>query len=259
MVGVKSKSVKKGRGTGFTLIELLMVIGIMIVVMAAAVPAFRGLSRGSAMRSAVAQMRSTLSLARQHAITHNTTVRFVIAGPVDKGENEHDYTDYPEHVNKCLKTYAVYDFGRNQSDSQSGREDDRYLSEWVSLPPGIVFDYDMLTVPHGNYTVGSVLAAPPYAQDLLFPNSAVSVNQTRHFHGITFTADGKARAKWGEVDGADQGVIAVVLSEGGVTWPEDGDIDISVSAQQYVVTPNGNSRAIIVYGTAGRIEVVDAL
>lgn len=62
----------------FTLIELLVVMVIAVVIMAVALPGFMGMSKGKAMRGATRSIHSTVSLARQWAITHreNVTVRY---------------------------------------------------------------------------------------------------------------------------------------------------------------------------------------
>jgi len=54
---------------GFTLLELLTVMGIMLLLMGAAFGAFHGFMRGASIRSATMNLRSTLSLARQYAVT----------------------------------------------------------------------------------------------------------------------------------------------------------------------------------------------
>lgn len=60
----------------FTLVELLVVMVVIVTLMAVAVPAFIGIGRGAGMRTAVNNVRSTLSLARQWAITHRENVYF---------------------------------------------------------------------------------------------------------------------------------------------------------------------------------------
>ena len=57
------------RRMGFTLIELLAVMAIMILLAGATVMAYFGATRGAGMRSAVSNLRGTLMLARQGALT----------------------------------------------------------------------------------------------------------------------------------------------------------------------------------------------
>jgi len=60
---------RTGRG-GFTLLELLVVIVIMFLVMGIGVGSFIGYTRGAAMRGAISNVKGTLQLARQHAVSY---------------------------------------------------------------------------------------------------------------------------------------------------------------------------------------------
>jgi prepilin-type N-terminal cleavage/methylation domain-containing protein len=109
------------RQRGFTLVELLVVIGIMGVLLGLIMPAFTGLGRGANMRSAVMQLRSTIALARQWAITHR----------------EKTYVVFPDEslnfggggsASMARRAYAVYG-------EKSG-----YIREWAYLPAGLVFN-----------------------------------------------------------------------------------------------------------------------
>lgn len=112
------------RRRGFTLIELLVVIGIMGILMGAAVVAFQNMSKGSAMRSSVMQVRTALALARQWAITHreNTYLVFPDAVVLSTGE----YTP-PIEINKAYRSFNIY------------TASDKYLREWTTLPQGVAF------------------------------------------------------------------------------------------------------------------------
>jgi len=61
----------------FTLIELLVVMVIAVTIMAVSLPSFLSLGRGAGMRTAVNNVRSTISLSRQWAITHREEITFV--------------------------------------------------------------------------------------------------------------------------------------------------------------------------------------
>jgi prepilin-type N-terminal cleavage/methylation domain-containing protein len=109
------------RNRGFTLIELLVVVGIVGLLMALVIPAFTGIGRGQSMRSSVAQLRTTIGLARQWAITRNENTYVIFPDDV-KVYNP------PSQVSMALRSYAVWG-------DKSG-----YISEWRYLPPGLYFD-----------------------------------------------------------------------------------------------------------------------
>lgn len=65
-----------GRRAGVTLLELLLVIAVMAIVLTISMPAFTSMGRGAGMRGTVAEVKSTISLARQWAITKRERVTF---------------------------------------------------------------------------------------------------------------------------------------------------------------------------------------
>jgi len=111
---------RSNRGA-FTLIELLVVIGIMGALLVLVVPAFTGLGRGQSMRSSVSQLRSTLALARQWAITKNENTYVIFP------DDAMTYNP-PGRVNMALRSYGVW------------AEKSGYISEWRYLPPGVYFN-----------------------------------------------------------------------------------------------------------------------
>ena len=70
------------RRRGFTLMELLTVMIIMSIVLATGITSYVGARRGMEMRGAIGSVQSTLSLARQHAVTKRraTGVAFRLEG-----------------------------------------------------------------------------------------------------------------------------------------------------------------------------------
>ena len=221
---------------GFTLTELLVVVGLMAVLSAIAITGMKTLSQGAELRGAARQVQSTLSLARQYAVTHNTTVRFIIAS---------DNAPYSGNADKCLRAYAVYNFGR----SESSQTDDSYVKEWTYLPDGVVFNTFTNTVVSDQISYANLLGQNPYTTSIRFP--FISSASSRIFHGVTFTPDGKSRNQNNEN-------IAIVLSEGSTTWPKTGNVtpDVSLSAQ-YLIFPQGGSKAVVLNKNQGRSKVVD--
>ncbi|MFA5343627.1 MAG: GspH/FimT family pseudopilin [Kiritimatiellia bacterium] len=66
-----------GLRAAFTLIELLVVMVVAAVIMAVSLPSFLSMGRGAGMRTAVNNVRSTIALSRQWAITHREPITFV--------------------------------------------------------------------------------------------------------------------------------------------------------------------------------------
>jgi prepilin-type N-terminal cleavage/methylation domain-containing protein len=127
---------------GFTLIELLVVVAIMGVMMALIMPSFRGFGRGAAMKSAISQIRTTMSLARQNAVTKRqfTFVAFAGADTV---------ADAPKEAWRAYRSYAVWVTLNSDAANPSGL----YLKGWTALPPGVVITDSSLTWPgtgHGD-------------------------------------------------------------------------------------------------------------
>ncbi len=114
---------KKAGSFGFTLVELLVVIAIIGFLMALVLPSFSGMGRGSAVRSAHMQLRSTVSLARQWAITHRekTYVIFPDSTLSFSGAAKSE-------VRLALRSYAVY------------AERSGFIKDWTVLPPGVIFN-----------------------------------------------------------------------------------------------------------------------
>jgi prepilin-type N-terminal cleavage/methylation domain-containing protein len=106
---------------GFTLLELIVVIAIMALLLGLAVPAFQGLGRGSRLRTAVFQLNTAMSLARQMAVTTRQEVFAIFPDQLISATNVQGYA------------YTSYGFYTQR---------DKYIGEWRSLPPGIVFHHD---------------------------------------------------------------------------------------------------------------------
>ena len=163
------------RSRGFTLLELLVVLAIMVSLMVVAMPAFTNMGRGGGMRSGVAEVRATLNLARQWAITHRAKTYVVFPHA--------DASVYPTDAEreKALKSYAVW----AESHDYTG-----YIGSWKSLPPGIYFD------PDDTLTKNVILNSSDLTE---ITNSGIWIGNTNHIpatiYAVPFAADGSLRLK----------------------------------------------------------------
>ena len=159
-----------GARRGFTLTELLVVIGIIGLMLALVLPAFTGLGRSAGMNSAVMQVRTTLALARQWAITtrQSTYVVFADGATVAANASERD---------KAYRAFAVWGTGQTN-----------YIKEWVTLAPGVVITSDASGFPGtGGHGDNVLLPSGTNPRSIPFPKSTNANAQVRV---VAFKSDG---------------------------------------------------------------------
>jgi prepilin-type N-terminal cleavage/methylation domain-containing protein len=227
--------------SGFTLIELLVVIGIMAVMLALAMPAFTGLGRGTSMQTAVAELRTTLALARQYAITHRVYT-FVVFPDGDPSL----YSGAPGEVVKAFKAYGVcYDDGTAK----------RCIGEWKFLPPGIVFDNVTLPIASSSGLPSATLNLFTYQNFNVIPNVEFPQWGTyRDLIGMGFRPDGST-AYWSSL--TQRYVFsttdpAILLSEGS---PDNVNTNTGTVADEPFIQPNGQTFGIQLFTRTGQFRV----
>jgi prepilin-type N-terminal cleavage/methylation domain-containing protein len=145
----------------FTLIELLVVLAIMGALAALAVPAFKGLGASNAFTAAQRQVVDDLKFARQLAIKNRSTVYMVFA-PTNAWDQQQTFLRLPAQYGTFrtealtvlsnviygqFSSYAIYT--QRRLGEQPGVERPRYLTEWRSLPQGVVFSKEMMGLSDG--------------------------------------------------------------------------------------------------------------
>lgn len=156
---------QRSKRSAFTLVELLVVVGIIATLLVLVVPAFTGLGRGQNMRSSVAQLRSTLALARQWAITRNENTYVIFP------DNGMSYNP-SRNVIMALRSYAVW------------AERSGYISEWRYLPPGLFFNT--------NYYGGKNIfnSASETIHDVSFPTNGTALSS---MYCVAFSSNGRLK------------------------------------------------------------------
>ena len=115
---------RERRTNAFTLIEMLVVIVIVAIMAAIAIPAVTNLVKSSGVNGAAREVSNTLSLARQYAITHRTTTRVVFPYRGTAGAATSQAPPY--------RSYGVV----AKVNTPPGWA---YIGKWESLPLGVIF------------------------------------------------------------------------------------------------------------------------
>lgn len=128
----------------FTLVEMLVVLIIIAILAALALPHIRGHSESVAIKAATHQIVADLSFARQKAISQRSTVAMVFLPEKALGV-DHTLGIFDNEEKAAVKQlqsgaytqYAIYSFRR--VGEQPGRNTGSYLTEWKALPEKTFF------------------------------------------------------------------------------------------------------------------------
>jgi prepilin-type N-terminal cleavage/methylation domain-containing protein len=144
------------RVVAFTLIELLVVLAIIGLILALSLPNIRSMSEGRVIEGATRQLMDDLAFARQQAIAHRSTVVVLFMPP---SFATYDWSIYPPASQSNLfrlaagaqATYAI--FSARTVGDQPGKNTQRYLTEWRSLPEkSFISTLAFNTSPSGFHT-----------------------------------------------------------------------------------------------------------
>ncbi len=128
------------RQSAFTLVEMLMVIAIVGILTAIAVPTVKGLRGADATLATTRQLLDDVARARQLAISQRTTVYMVFCPQnfwTDPGFAALPVSEKTKGTNLFDKQLASYAFVTLRSiGDQPGQSTVRYLTSWRSLPEG---------------------------------------------------------------------------------------------------------------------------
>lgn len=193
------------RRPGFTLVELLAVIAIIGIMIAVMVPSFSGMGRAAKLTTSVSQLKTTFSLARQHAITKREITYVVFAtdnASLYQGTNI-------AHISKAFRGYNVY--GQRS----------KYLRDWIQLPEGVMFvpseSVYQNSEPRDSKNLFVVDSTKNAVVSLPFPFNNSPSNS---LVGVAFKPDGQM------VLGNGSGRFEVFISEG---WSDSTTTPITVT------------------------------
>lgn len=118
----------------FTLIELLLVMGVIGLLLVMAVGGYQNIGRASQVNTSITQLKFSLQLARQWAITQRqkTWVVFPISADQNKVVDVNN-SNIIVATNVNFRAYGMY------AEDSSGTPE--LIREWSYLPAGVFFDY----------------------------------------------------------------------------------------------------------------------
>lgn len=218
----------------FTLIEMLVVIGIIVIVMAIALPNMRGFQESHEIDSATRQLISDLSSARARAINGRTTVG-VIFIPYDLLYS--DLSPYNADEVKQIQQlqagiythYAFFSFRR--VGDQPGHNTPRYLSPWKELP-------SKTFIAENKFAAGTDTSIPPFDYAAFRFPSATSPSQTLPY--VAFNYEGRPC----KADGRPLTLpvnIRIPLARGAIFYTRDASGGVDPDSFSVQEVPPGNS------------------
>lgn len=152
----------------FTLTELLVVIGIIGLVTAIAVPVSSNFGKSNAMVAAGRQLQDDIALAKARAINTRSTVYMIFSGSgvgdsaVANLVAQELKLPYSNVANSQFQSYAIY--SERSVGEQPGVVRPKYLSDWKFLPEGTFIDEVKFKdpAPSGNRFGETNLSARPF-------------------------------------------------------------------------------------------------
>lgn len=245
---------------GFTLIEMLLVITIIGILTALALPALKGMTKAHKMSAAVRQMLDDVGLARQMAINNRTRVYMVFIPP--------NFWQYPANngssfnalqndsasaaVRLSLGQYTTYALYADHSiGDQPGQLSQRYLTKWKTLPEGVMIETNKF-MRFINAPIGidpEIVTDPPFivnkhvfnvyafTNDMQFPfppnevtNAPPSIIHRFNLPYIAFDSQGRL------ISGRDE---YIPLAEGSIFYSRDNTSNLNaVAGPADVIEPN---------------------
>jgi Tfp pilus assembly protein FimT len=213
--------------SAFTILELMLVVGIIGLMAALALPHLSGFTKGNAMTAATRQLLDDVGLARQRALVNRSMVCMVFLPP-----NFWTNDTTPLFSNSLMTSLVGHQYSayalismRTVGD-QPGKSNVHYLTDWKYLPQGVyIYPFQLTNSQATNWVWTINTTIGPTGQSnawnvsgfhtdiqFPFPSTFTATVNSNNLPYLGFTANGQLATN------ADQ---FIMLSSGSIFYPLD--------------------------------------